>query len=89
MTGEEGAEARDLSLAGGRHLSEEVGLPLPPGSQSSQGGTDHTQLPGDEGTEADWQTGIHPGDRCFRTVIVTSCRNKIQDRINCSEEKQW
>lgn len=75
-TGEEEAEARDLSLAGGGHLAEEGGLSLPPGSQSSQGGTDHTQLPGDEGTEIDGQTGIHP-----RRRMLQDCnRDKLQEQ---------
>lgn len=66
---------RSVPEAGRGHLSEEEGreggLPLPSGIESSQGGADQPQLPGDQGVETDRQAGRQTA-LSSRTVDVTS-----------------
>lgn len=85
-TGEEEAEARDLSL--GDTCQRNGGCHCHLGARAAREGLTTPSSLGMKGQRQTDKRVFTPGDRCFRTVIVTSCRNKIQDRINCSGEKQ-
>lgn len=83
--GEEEAEARDLSLALVRGKGAATAT-----WERARAAREGLAAPGSLGTKGQRLTdkwGFTPGDGCFRTVIVTSCRHEIQDGMNCSEER--